>query len=347
MIFVGDVSIYKNDKFTFSKFDDAMKSQPWCINLEGPINIENINLKTGLFNCQDFLKNFDDFNIKMAFLANNHIHDIKDGVTNSRDFLTEKNISSTGVISVDNEMGYLPLSIYEEFLILGYGWDVIGCDRKKDSYGNSIGIISNKILNDVKNLKKQVNQDYKIIILFHSSYELEAAPQPAHRSLSKKLIDLGVDSIIFHHSHIAGHIEIYKEKPIFYGIGNWAASRSKFLNQKLHYPEICNKQLAVEINNGFKVHVCEHKDHNKIEYIKTVSKENLKEFAAPFTNYSDKDYIKWYIKNRRQSFLLPFFSINDGKLMTFFKKFWIRLRQFMIAFLVFIRFKIPNPIDRS
>ena len=153
------------------------------------------------------------------------------------------------------------------------------------------------------------------------------------------MIDLGVDSIIFHHSHIAGHIEIYKEKPIFYGIGNWAASRSKFLNQKLHYPEICNKQLAVEINNGFKVHVCEHKDHNKIEYIKTVSKENLKEFAAPFTNYSDKDYIKWYIKNRRQSFLLPFFSINDGKLMTFFKKFWIRLRQFMIAFLVFIRFK--------
>ena len=34
-----------------------------------------------------------------------------------QEILTEKNISSTGVISVDNEMGYLPLSIYEEFLI--------------------------------------------------------------------------------------------------------------------------------------------------------------------------------------------------------------------------------------
>ena len=46
-------------------------------------------------------------------------------------------------------------------------------------------------------------------------------PLPEWRQRYKDLIDLGADVIIGHHPHIVQGWEIYKEKPIFYSLGNF------------------------------------------------------------------------------------------------------------------------------
>jgi len=41
------------------------------------------------------------------------------------------------------------------------------------------------------------------------------------REFAHKLIDRGVDTIIGAHPHVVQGIEVYKEKPIFYSLGNF------------------------------------------------------------------------------------------------------------------------------
>ena len=42
---------------------------------------------------------------------------------------------------------------------------------------------------------------------------------------NKAFIDLGVNAIICHHSHSIGPVEVYKNAPIFYGLGNFIFPR--------------------------------------------------------------------------------------------------------------------------
>lgn len=76
----------------------------------------------------------------------------------------------------------------------------------------------NKIIDDIKNLRNICD---KIIISVHWGYEYVPFPSPEQINIGRKLIDYGADAIIGHHSHIIQGYELYKEKPIIYGLGNF------------------------------------------------------------------------------------------------------------------------------
>jgi poly-gamma-glutamate synthesis protein (capsule biosynthesis protein) len=63
---------------------------------------------------------------------------------------------------------------------------------------------------------------YFTAVIFHWGAEMERLPKPYQINLAKTLIDAGADLIIGHHPHILQPIEIYRGKPIFYSIGNFA-----------------------------------------------------------------------------------------------------------------------------
>ena len=87
-----------------------------------------------------------------------------------------------------------------------------------------------------------------MICVFHWDYDFELYPHPAHRQLAFELIDLGVDAIIGHHPHIVQGYEIYKNKPIFYSLGNFYFPDAKYSGYEMKYNENAKNGLCIDLN---------------------------------------------------------------------------------------------------
>lgn len=64
------------------------------------------------------------------------------------------------------------------------------------------------------------NQADLVFVTIHGGNEHFSLPRPDLRKLCRYFITRGADAIICHHPHVAGAYEIYKNKPIFYSLGN-------------------------------------------------------------------------------------------------------------------------------
>lgn len=62
--------------------------------------------------------------------------------------------------------------------------------------------------------------DY-VIVIVHGGHELYQLPSPRMVETYRFFIDAGADAVVNHHQHCFSGYEIYKEKPIFYGLGNF------------------------------------------------------------------------------------------------------------------------------
>lgn len=62
--------------------------------------------------------------------------------------------------------------------------------------------------------------DYQIMYI-HWGDEYMLKHNNAQEVFAKKLIDSGADAIIGHHPHVVQDIDVYKDKPIFYSLGNF------------------------------------------------------------------------------------------------------------------------------
>ncbi len=60
-----------------------------------------------------------------------------------------------------------------------------------------------------------------VIVIIHGGVELYPYPTPRMKRWYRHFIDLGADVVINHHQHCMNGYEVYKEKPIFYGLGNF------------------------------------------------------------------------------------------------------------------------------
>ncbi|KIL35063.1 capsule biosynthesis protein [Cohnella kolymensis] len=70
-------------------------------------------------------------------------------------------------------------------------------------------------------IKKAVKQSDYTIIYIHWSKERTDYPEAYARKYARAFIDAGVDAVIGAHSHSLHGIEWYKNKPIFYSLGNF------------------------------------------------------------------------------------------------------------------------------
>lgn len=59
-------------------------------------------------------------------------------------------------------------------------------------------------------------------VVFHWGTELSSRPRHYQRELAYRAINAGATAVLGHHPHVLQPIEIYKNKPIFYSLGNFA-----------------------------------------------------------------------------------------------------------------------------
>jgi poly-gamma-glutamate synthesis protein (capsule biosynthesis protein) len=214
MKFLGDVYLDKAYKVDIG-LDD------FIFNLEYPLSCQGTPAKGKVNLCQDFSyieETFGKFPIAVC-LANNHIMDFGvNAYEKTINYLKDNNINYFGAGSEKNN--YNNPFIYSlgsnQVAIFGYV-----CPSTHPSNEEKAGVALmdiKKMEEDISNIKSSVDL---IILNLHWGVEEIAYPKYEDRLLAHKLIDLGVDIIIGHHSHMVQSVEKYNGKKIFYGIGNF------------------------------------------------------------------------------------------------------------------------------
>ena len=71
-----------------------------------------------------------------------------------------------------------------------------------------------------------------IIVSLHWGWENHEEVVPRQRYDAHRLIDAGADALVCHHTHTRQPSETYREKPIFYGIGNFIFDPQRDINRR-------------------------------------------------------------------------------------------------------------------
>ena len=183
-----------------------------CGNLEGPIVCE--------------LPDFSPQSLKFAFgtemskavsiagfnllsLANNHASDM--GIDGFKE--TKKNLMAYQIHSTGNPFCEKHDSCNEIFLsddIIFSAFNRILPFKTKDA----------EILDAIKEL--HVNHPEKFIVInIHWGNEYQGHCSNTQRELAHRMIEAGADLIIGHHPHVVQNIENYRDRLIFYSLGNF------------------------------------------------------------------------------------------------------------------------------
>ncbi|OHD10458.1 MAG: hypothetical protein A2Z98_07225, partial [Spirochaetes bacterium GWB1_27_13] len=228
LIFVGDIVIRNktNEKIISPAIEKIFdEHNVISCNFEAPIISEKDKpiAKAGpnifqIPNACDIIKK-SKFNL--ISLANNHLCDYgKNALKNTIASFSDQTIVGAGlnfndayqlkIITINNiRFGFL--SFCEgEFGALFY-------ENQQNKAGYA-WINHHSIDNRISDAKKQVDI---LIVQAHCGVEEIDIPLPEWRNRYKNLIDCGADAIIAHHPHIVQGWELYKEKPIFYSLGNF------------------------------------------------------------------------------------------------------------------------------
>lgn len=212
-------------------------------------------------------------NKTVCHLANNHLCDsgIEDG------FRTIEYISSNskiiGVCSSNTDIK--PYTIIEkESQSVG----IIGCVgwKQKNELFSFLQFDSIEFWKIVKNLKRKVD---KLIVSIHWGMEQVFIPSPNQQKLARKSIENGVDLFIGHHSHVFQPYEQYKDKYIFYSIGNFQIPITNYSERQ----SLSNILIFNSIGNNIKFYPIKIDNSNP----KLINNSMIKEFYENF----DEKYI--------------------------------------------------------
>jgi poly-gamma-glutamate synthesis protein (capsule biosynthesis protein) len=235
------------------------------VNLEGPISQTPTNPDKNdqslVFNLPpesaSFLKNIK---INAVSLANNHVFNQGwSGFENTRDVLNKNNIAPIGVQS-----GIEAQSI-----------------KRFQAGKQKVSVITLNLTNSEVDLATQIKaekaRNSRVIIYAHWGNEYEKTHSEAQSKYAHAWIDAGADLVVGTHPHVVQDAEIYKNRPIFYSLGNL----------------IFDQQFSEEVKDGLVIAGFFEEDNLKIALV-PVYNNNLK---PEISTGSRKFNIIYKIKN--------------------------------------------------
>jgi poly-gamma-glutamate synthesis protein (capsule biosynthesis protein) len=183
------------------------------INLEGAITSNNSVSNVAMNNPNHFRFTFDrqnsqdffNFNrINLVSGANNHILNFgQSGEEETKKFLEEQKIAYFGMPSVRENN-----SVIQEIKGKKIGFV---------AYNYSAGLSEVEVIAEIEKMKKV--SDF-VVVSAHWGLEYHLQESVVQKDLAHKFIDSGADLVIGSHPHVVQPIEIYKNKVIFYSLGN-------------------------------------------------------------------------------------------------------------------------------
>ncbi len=158
--------------------------------------------------------------INVMNLANNHLMDCgPEGVTETLATLGRQGIAAIGG-GQDEARAHDPAIVPVGPLkvgLLGYYWN-----RRTAARANRPGSardLPELAQRDIEALKQQAD---RIVVTVHWGVPYEREPAEEDRQKARHFIDCGADIVIGHHPHIIQPLEVHRQRPIFYSVGNFA-----------------------------------------------------------------------------------------------------------------------------
>lgn len=210
-----------------------------------------------------------DYNFNFFNLANNHLFD--QGERGAIE--TEKNLQNLGFNfsgCPDGTIGDCSSKVIE---IKGKSLGMIGLSMVYKDFELTK---AEKIINDL------IDRCDIIIINIHWGQEYQHRFSQKQQQIAHRLIDSGADIIIGHHPHVVQGLEIYKNKLIFYSLGNF----------------IFDQYFSQETQQGLAVEVDLEKDQkifylfplqSKLSQIELITGQEREKFLENFASWSSVD----------------------------------------------------------
>lgn len=194
------------------------------LNFESAIPVPGIKpidkIGTRLKTTENAINALKYLNIGAVTLANNHAYDYGEkGLFHTLDLLSKSNIETVGAgRNLADAAKILFHKIHNTTIA------IINCCEheygiaKPDSSGtNPLNPITQYY--SIKEARKKA--DY-VIVIVHGGHEHFQLPSLRMQDTYRYFIDIGADVVVNHHQHCYSGYEVYKGKPIYYGLGNFA-----------------------------------------------------------------------------------------------------------------------------
>lgn len=89
-----------------------------------------------------------------------------------------------------------------------------------------------------------------IIVSLHWGKEHTLEPTPMQRRDAHRLIDVGADALVCHHTHTLQTIEQYHGKSIYYSLGNFIFDQDRDINRRTCIPQLKITRDSVWVRNN-------------------------------------------------------------------------------------------------
>lgn len=214
----------KSNESVFEAFRPYLTQSDFAtVNLEAPVVSCNSvpirksgpNISTG----PSIIQALKSIGFDVVTLANNHFFDYGQGGVDS----TVEACNSVGISYVGggrtSEEARKPLYLSRNDIRVA----IINVCEQEYSIADSEHGGSNPM--DLIQLHENISEarqksDY-VIVIAHGGVENFQYPTPGMKRQYRHFIDLGADAVVNHHQHCVCGYEVYKENPIFYGLGNF------------------------------------------------------------------------------------------------------------------------------
>jgi len=276
--------------------------------------------------------------INCVSTANNHITDYGlEGLINTRNNLDSNKIKYAGdwIKGDKNENYFISLESNEVKLAIIFCAEDEFNSKLFKNYGSySSEPIS--VYNKINFLKK--NHDH-VIIYPHGGIEDFSFPTIEKQKLYRFFIDAGASAVIGNHTHCIQGYEMYKEKPIFYSLGNFFYPSSDsykggkyglYVDFEFSKTEfVFEFSFFIQSNKNYNIELMDHS--NTIEF-----KKEFIEISNVISNKIELEGL-WlnYINSVKNSYLKSLFPLNK-KLLAIVRRSGLIKTKFFQKYLLLI-----------
>ncbi|NMB70417.1 CapA family protein [candidate division WWE3 bacterium] len=161
--------------------------------------------------------------IDVVNLANNHSYNFdKEGLRDTFKFLRDADIQYAGA-GDNSTQAYTPVLIQKngiKFALLSYeSMDIVPNEYEAEE--NKPGIAFMRIDKMQESVKKAKTLADVVIVAMHAGEEYVPLGNDLQTNFAHAAIDAGAEVVIGDHPHVIQNAEVYKEKIIFYNLGNF------------------------------------------------------------------------------------------------------------------------------
>lgn len=254
--FCGDLVLRNPDKHSIGpKLKSILKTADIkAVNFEAPIEIKN---GVGIHKSGPVLSQSSkspswvkDNGFNLITLANNHSLDYGvEGLSVTLKAFHDTKITGIGTYNTAYDVTVVDMS-GQKIGFLGLTHKEFGCvdEYSGDRVGTAMAT-SSRVYTSINSMRPLLD---KLFVLPHAGVEYMDVPLPEWREVYKSYIDLGADGVFASHPHVPQGWEVYKDRPIFYSLGNFLFELS---NSDIYPDKWMNSMLVVidTIDNQFEV----------------------------------------------------------------------------------------------